>query len=158
MRSKKVILCVDDNELDLSVLRFILRTNGYTTLSARDGQEAMRIFAHTAVDLVLSNYAMPQMNGVQLIDRLKQIAAHIPMILLGDPRKIGSGSHQADALVSKRDCSSQELLERIRVMSARRKGPSTSTPGKHVSKSPSKPVTRAEILPFGKAHERSDQR
>jgi len=36
------------------------------------------------VDLVLADYAMPQMNGSQLIDRLKQIAGHVPMILLGD--------------------------------------------------------------------------
>ena len=78
MRPKKVILCVDDNEQELSVLTFMLATNGYRVVSATTGQEAIEIFADTAVDLVLADYAMPQMNGNQLIDRLKQIASHIP--------------------------------------------------------------------------------
>jgi CheY-like chemotaxis protein len=63
------------------------------------------------------------MNGNQLVDRLKQIAPHIPMILLGDPQKMGCEMHAADALLAKKNCSAQELLERIKVMSARKRGP-----------------------------------
>lgn len=123
MRPKKVILCVDDNEQELSVLKFMLSTNGYRVLSASNGREAMEIFAETAVDLVLSDYAMPQMNGDQLVNRLKQMASHIPMILMGDPQKMGDHMHGADALLAKKNCTSHELLERIKVMSARKRGP-----------------------------------
>ena len=123
MRPKKVILCVDDNEQELSVLKFMLATNGYKVVSAVTGQEALRIFAETAVDLVLADYAMPQMNGSQLIDRLKLIASHVPMILLGDPQKMGGEMHAADALLAKKGCTAQELLERIKTMSARKRGP-----------------------------------
>jgi CheY-like chemotaxis protein len=45
MRPKKVILCVDDNEQELSVLKFMLATNGYRVLSALNGQEAIGMFA-----------------------------------------------------------------------------------------------------------------
>ena len=123
MRPKKVILCVDDNEQDLSVLKFMLATNGYKVLSAINGQEAIGIFAENLVDLVLDDFSMPQMNGDQLVMKLKQIAAHVPMILLGDPQKMNGELHGADALVGKKNCSSQELLERIKVMSARKRGP-----------------------------------
>ena len=123
MRPKKVILCVDDNEQELSVLKFMLATNGYRVVSATNGQEAIGIFAGTPVDLVLADYAMPQMDGNQLVDRLKQIAPHVPMILLGDPQKMGGEIHAADALLAKKNCSTQELLERIRLMSARKRGP-----------------------------------
>ena len=123
MRPKKVILCVDDNEQDLSVLTFLLATNGYRVLSAANAQEAIGIFAGTNVDLVLTDFGMPQMNGSQLVERLKRIAQHIPMILLGDPQKMGSEMHAADALLAKRNCSTQELLEKIKVMSARKRGP-----------------------------------
>jgi len=123
MRPKKIILCVDDNEQELSVLKFMLATNGYKVVSASTGQEAIGIFAGTAVDLVLANFALPQMNGNQLVGRLKQIAQHIPMILLGDPQKMGSDLHAADVLLAKKNCSAQELLERIKVMSARKRGP-----------------------------------
>jgi CheY-like chemotaxis protein len=123
MRPKKVILCVDDNEQELSVLSFMLATNGYRVVSACSGQEAIGLFAEMQVDLVLADYAMPQMNGDQLVNRLKQIAGHVPMILLGDPQKMGGEIHAADALLAKKHCSSQELLERIKVMSARKRGP-----------------------------------
>ncbi len=123
MRPKKIILCVDDNEQDLSVLKFMLATNGYRVVSASNGQDAIGIFSETQVDLVLTDFAMPQMNGNQLVDRLKQIAAHVPMILLGDPQKMGGDIHAADALLAKKNCSPQELLERIKVMSARKRGP-----------------------------------
>ena len=123
MRPKKIILCVDDNEQELSVLAFMLSTNGYRVVSACTGQEAIGIFSEMQVDLVLSDFGMPQMNGNQLIDRLKQIASHVPMILLGDPQKMSSEMHAADALLAKKNCTPQELLERIKVMSARKRGP-----------------------------------
>jgi DNA-binding response OmpR family regulator len=123
MRPKKVILCVDDNEQELSVLKFMLTTNGYKVVSASNGQEAIGIFAETPVDLVLADYGLPQMNGSQLVGRLKQVAAHVPMILLGDPQRMGGEMHAADALLAKKTCSPQELLERIKVMSARKRGP-----------------------------------
>jgi DNA-binding response OmpR family regulator len=66
---------------------------------------------------------MPQMNGDQLVSRLKQIGTHVPMILMGDPQKMAGLMHGADALLAKKTCSPQELLERIKVMSARKRGP-----------------------------------
>jgi CheY-like chemotaxis protein len=72
---------------------------------------------------VLADYSMPQMNGSQMIDRLKALASHIPMILLGDPQRMSGEMHAADALLAKKNCCAQELLERIKVMSARKRGP-----------------------------------
>jgi CheY-like chemotaxis protein len=123
MRPKKIILCVDDNEQELSVLTFTLSTNGYRVVSATNAEEAINIFADTQVDLVLTDYAMPRMNGAQLVGRLKQIGPHVPMILLGDPQRMGGEIHAADALLAKKNCSPQELMERIKVMSARKRGP-----------------------------------
>lgn len=123
MRPKKIILCVDDNEQDLSVLKFLLHTNGYRVVSATNGQEAIGIFADTAVDLVLSDFGMPQMNGDQLVRSLKEIAAHVPMILLADPQKMSGDVYAADAILAKKQCSPEELLGRIKLMSARKRGP-----------------------------------
>ncbi|HKF45957.1 MAG TPA: response regulator [Terracidiphilus sp.] len=123
MRPKKIILCVGNNEAEIGVLAFMLATNGYRALSAHNGQEAIELFNEHAVDLVLTDFQMPPMNGDQLIRRLKQIASHVPMIMLGDPLKMGDQLHGADALLAKKNCSSLELLERIKVMSARKRGP-----------------------------------
>lgn len=127
MRPKKVILCVDDNEQDLSVLSFMLVTNGYRVFSAVTAQEAIGMFTATEVDLVLANAAMPQMNGTQLAKRLKQINSHVPIVLLGDPQAMDSEMHAADALLAKKNCSPLELLERVKRMSARKRGPRKGT-------------------------------
>jgi two-component system, OmpR family, response regulator CpxR len=123
MRPKKVILCVDDNEQELSVMKFMLTTNGYKVVSATSAQEAVSVFADAAVDLVLADHSLPQTSGSQLVDRLKRMAPHVPMILLGDPQKMGSEIHLADALLAKKGCSPTDLLERIKIMSARKRGP-----------------------------------
>jgi CheY-like chemotaxis protein len=127
MRPKKIILCVNDNEQELSVMSFMLNTNGYRVVPAISGQEAIEIFSGMQVDLVLADYSMPQMNGGQLLNRLKQIASHVPMILLGDPQAMGGQIHVADALLAKKQCSPQELLERVKIMSARKRGPRKGT-------------------------------
>lgn len=126
MRPKKVILCVNHNEQELSVLKFMLSTNGYRVFAATSGQEAVDVFSGLQVDLVLADYGLPQMGGKQLVERLKRIAGHVPMILLGDPgagAPVGGDLHVADAMLAKKNCSAQELLERIKVMSARKRGP-----------------------------------
>lgn len=124
MRPKKVILCVDDNEQELSVLKFMLSTNGYRVLGALNGQEAIAIFSNAAqIDLVLIDSNMPQMSGGQLAERLKRMASHVPMILFSETQAPGAEIHVADAMLVKRNCTTQELLERIKVMSARKRGP-----------------------------------
>lgn len=123
MRPKKVILCVDDNEQELSVLAFMLSTHGYRVLSACNGRDALGLFTEHPVDLVLADVTMPQMSGDQLVGQLKQIASHVPMILLGDPQKMNGQIHAADALLAKKACSPLELLERVKIMSARKRGP-----------------------------------
>ena len=124
MRPKKVILCVDDNEQELSVLKFMLATNGYRVLAAATGQEAIAIFSTAPqIDLVLSDTTMPQMSGGQLVERLKRMRGHVPMILLGDAQSVNGEIHVADAMIAKKNCSTLELLERIKVMSARKRGP-----------------------------------
>lgn len=127
MRPKKVILCVNHNEQELSVLKFMLSTNGYRVFAATTGQEAVDIFSGLQVDLVLADHGLPQMGGKQLVERLKRIAGHVPMILLGDPQAAGGELHVADAMLAKKNCSAQELLERIKVMSARKRGPRKGT-------------------------------
>jgi len=124
MRPKKVILCVDDNEQELSVLKFMLATNGYRVLAASNGQEAIAVFATAPqIDLVLTDTTMPQMSGGQLVERLKRMRGHVPMILLGDAQAASGELHVADAMLARKNCSPQELLERIKVMSARKRGP-----------------------------------
>lgn len=68
-RPKKVILCVDHNEQDLSVLRLVLETHGYRVMVAESGQSAIASFCNFGhdIDLVLVDFVMPGMSGSQII-------------------------------------------------------------------------------------------
>ncbi len=70
-----------------------------------------------------SRDALPAAGEPQLILKLKHIASHVPMVILGDPQKMNGQIHGADALLAKKTCSPQELLERVKIMSARKRGP-----------------------------------
>lgn len=123
MRPKKVILCVDDNAQDLSVLKFLLTTHGYMVYGAATAEEAIAYFGDKPMDLVLVKYAMPKLDGNQLVKKLKTMAAHVPMVLLGDMQQLNGQVHAAEALVNKKTCSTMELLDLIKRMSARKRGP-----------------------------------
>jgi CheY-like chemotaxis protein len=69
-----VILLVDDEPMIRNIARIVLEGEGYFTLSAADGEEALllsRKFPGT-IHLVLSDVSMPNMDGLQLRDRLGQ--------------------------------------------------------------------------------------
>lgn len=120
MRPKKVVLCVYKNEDELSVLSYMLHINCYRVLTASTAEEAIKIFATTQVDLVLAD---ADSGGFKIVDRLKQLASYIPMIVMGDPQTMSGHIYSADALLAKKTCSPQELLERIKVMCYRKRGP-----------------------------------
>ena len=120
------ILVVDDHGVVREgLIAMLKRQEGIRVLgSAASGEEAIDIFTEFAVDLVMTDYDMPHMNGTQPVNRLKQIAPHIPMIMLGDPRSMAGEMHSADALLCKKTIAPAEILERIKVMAARKRGPS----------------------------------
>ncbi|WP_263350058.1 response regulator [Acidicapsa acidisoli] len=135
MRPKKTILCVDDNEQTLSVRKFLLETRGYRVHTAINGHDAIALFSTTQIDLVLTDLGLPQMDGNALIGHLKEISPDIPMILTSETVRAGERSHRADAFLAKGCCSPADLIERIRVMSARKRGPR-----KAVQPLPSRPM------------------
>jgi two-component system, OmpR family, response regulator CpxR len=123
MRPKKTILCVDDNEQALSVRKFLLETRGYRVLTAVGSEKALEIFREGGIDLVLSDLIMPYMDGNELIRRMKELAPEVPAILISGSVKAFDRANRADAFLPKGACSPVEMLERIRVMVARKRGP-----------------------------------
>ncbi len=123
MRPKKTILCVDDNEQSLSVRKFMLETRGYRVLTALNGQQALEVFEKGGIDLVLSDVIMPQMDGNELVHRMKSMQPEVPMILMSGSVKAFERASHADAFLPKGACSPVEILERIRIMVARKRGP-----------------------------------
>jgi CheY-like chemotaxis protein len=123
MRPKKTILCVDDNEQALAVRKFLLETRGYRIVTAVCAHDALEIFRSGGIDLVLSDLLMPQMDGNEMVRRMKDFSPEVPMMLVSGMVKAFERASHADAFLPKGACSPVELLERIRVMIARKRGP-----------------------------------
>ena len=127
MRPKKVILCVDDNDQALSVRKFVFETRGYRVLTAKNAAEAIELYNGGRVDLVVTDLVMPHCNGNDLILQLKEIAPWVPAVLVSGSIKQFDPTTRADAFLPKGACSPQELLERIRVLLVRKRGPKKMT-------------------------------
>lgn len=123
MRPKKTILCIDHNEQSLSVRKFMLETRGYRVLTALDGENAIEIFCRGGIDLVLSALVMPSLDGNELVGRMKEISPEVPMVLFSGTVKAFERASRADAFLPRGACSPVEVLERIRLLMARKRGP-----------------------------------
>ena len=82
--NKKTILVADDESHILNVVSLKLRNAGYRVLTARDGQEALELAQQERPDLIITDYHMPALSGLELCRRLKQDPAtgSIPAIML----------------------------------------------------------------------------
>jgi CheY-like chemotaxis protein len=126
MRPKKTILCVDDNEQALSVRKFLLETRGYKVVAVTSGAEALAVLRKTAqgsVDLLLTDLSMPLMDGNDLIQQAKQLHPALPVLLLTGSTKQFDRPTRADVYLGTGADSPLELLERVRVLVARKRGP-----------------------------------
>lgn len=123
MRPKKTILCVDDNEQTLAVRKFLLETRGYRVTAVPNAHEALERFMEGGIDLVLGDLLMPGMDGNEMVRRMKEIAPEVPMILISGSVKTFDRANRADAFLPKGASTPVEMLERIRVMIARKRGP-----------------------------------
>ena len=80
----KTILVADDESHILHVVSLKLRNAGFRVVTARDGQEAFEMAQQEHPDLVITDYHMPQLSGLELCRKLKQDPAtqNIPAIML----------------------------------------------------------------------------
>ena len=126
MRPKKTILCVDDNEQILSVRTFLLETRGYRVVALLNPHEALETISKSlpgSIDLLLCDLIMPQMDGNELVRRAKQLHPGLPsMIVSGTVNAFDRAVH-ADVFLPKGASSPAEMIERIRVLVARKRGP-----------------------------------
>jgi two-component system, OmpR family, response regulator CpxR len=126
MRPKKSILCVDDNEQVLSVRKFLLETRGYRVVAVESAQAALDLIMHTVpgtFDLLLSDLIMPQMDGNELVRRAKQYHPGLPAMIVSGTVNAFDRASAADVFLPKGACSPVEVLERVRVLVARKRGP-----------------------------------
>ncbi len=78
----ETVLIVDDERNYPPILSAVLEEEGFETLTANSGQEALNILENSDVDIVLTDMKMPAMDGIELLERVKESDPDIPVIMM----------------------------------------------------------------------------
>jgi len=112
------VLVVDDEELLRNLLVTTLRRDRYKVLAAESGAAAVEILKNNKVALVVSDIAMPEMDGFKLLVHIKEIDISMPVILMS-----GRGKYSRDSAVSlgaddfiPKPFNNTEILTRVRAL------------------------------------------
>jgi two-component system alkaline phosphatase synthesis response regulator PhoP len=109
------ILVVDDNVDSLTIIRSMLESRGYTVRAAQSGPEALAQLEREVPDLVLLDVMMPEMSGLEVLERLRSAhaTAKVPVIMvtakMQDDDLMAGYQHGADYYITK-PCTSNQLL------------------------------------------------
>ena len=92
-------------------------------LAFNNGEQALEAFRNGSVDLVLTDLMMPGVDGSRLIEEVKRLSPHTPAVLLSGRVKIYERETLADVFLPKGMYEPVDLLERIRLLLVRKRGP-----------------------------------
>ena len=114
----KRVLVVDDEVHIVHVVAIKLRNNGYEVISADNGEEAYELACREKPDIIVTDYQMPVMTGLELVEKLRQYeeTQDIPVIMLTARSFVIPKEQQEELRIS--DClskpfSPKELLGNI---------------------------------------------
>ena len=90
--TRATILLVDDEELVRHGTAELLKDLGYDVVCAASGSEALSLLRHPGeIDVLVTDYLMPGMNGVELIQEVRRLAPEMPALLITGYSNIASG-------------------------------------------------------------------
>jgi two-component system chemotaxis response regulator CheY len=115
----KKILIADDSESIREVLAYSLQNAGYEVLLASDGMEALKYFDGRTIDLLLTDYHMPNVNGLDLIYQVRQFEQYkyLPILVLTTENQIEIMKEARDAGATgwlTKPFSTEKLLQTLR--------------------------------------------
>jgi CheY-like chemotaxis protein len=98
------ILLIDDSRNGLLVRSALLEDMGCAVEMADNGEEGLKLFQSKCFDVVVTDYRMPGMNGVEVIAKIREIQPHARIILLSkmaEPLGLNEANTGADAVLAK---------------------------------------------------------
>ena len=118
------IMVVDDNDNTRKLTNTVLRQNGYDTVCACDGEEALEVMDKVHIDLIILDIMMPKMNGFELTRTLRECGWETPILMVTAKeshidKKEGFLSGTDDYMVKPVD--DEEMLLRIAALLRRSK-------------------------------------
>jgi CheY-like chemotaxis protein len=134
LSSTPSVLLVDDNHDGLLVRRSLLEEVGCSVQIAIDGEQGLKLFEGSSFDVVVTDYRMPRMNGVELIQKIRELDPDAHVILLSgfvEPLGLTEQNTGADAVIVKSSNEPAHLVRCVKrlVNHALRKPPGSQKSG-----------------------------
>ena len=76
------ILVIDDKATQRDVLNGYLKKKGYKIFSSSSGQEGIDIVKNNPIDIILSDFKMPDLNGIEVLEQIKKINPEISFVIV----------------------------------------------------------------------------
>jgi CheY-like chemotaxis protein len=111
------VLLVDDSRDGLLVRRALLEEQGLQVQVARSGQEGLELFEQFHFDVVVTDYRMPVMTGIELIRRIREKKPHTRVVLLSgvvEPLGLNEENTGADAVIAKNSNEPAHLIRWVK--------------------------------------------
>jgi CheY-like chemotaxis protein len=128
-KTNRRILVVDDNELGSLARRGVLNELGHEVAIATTPEGALELFQKESFDLVVTDYKMPVMDGVELIRQIREIRPQMPVVLLSgftDTLGLSEQNTGANAVIQKSSNEVQNLIRSVNRLLAAPKKPAAS--------------------------------
>lgn len=115
---KTKILVVEDDELTLKIVDFVLKKNNFEVITAKDGADAIKRFDKIQPDLVIADIMLPYKSGLEVAHHIKTKSPNTPLVILSSLGEEESTVEDAfelnvDDFISK-PFSPNELLLRVK--------------------------------------------
>lgn len=121
MGSSPTILCIDDEPAVLAMEKALLESAGFRVLAFSSGREAINVFGSEDVDVVLMDYWLPGMNGIQVAQVMKKLKPGVLILFLSAFSELpGETAGLAYGWITKGETGPEELLSQLRALVARR--------------------------------------
>ena len=119
MTIREKILIVEDEKSIAHFISTILTTNGYETILAKTGTEAMTMLSSHCPDLVILDLGLPDMDGIEVLKRTRAAGKRLPIIMLTAKSEVSDKVEGLDAGANDyltKPFAAKELLARIRAI------------------------------------------
>lgn len=116
LRGTQTILMVDDEDLLLTMGEMVLSSFGYRVITANNGQRAVELLEENAarIDLLITDMVMPKMSGRELIEKVRYLAPHLPIICTSGYVRSKSAEENSSEIYLQKPFSSQDLLLKVK--------------------------------------------
>jgi two-component system, OmpR family, response regulator len=126
------VLLVDDSRDGLLIRRALLEEQGFTVQVARNGEEGLKLFEGCRFDVVVTDFHMPKMTGIEMIGRIRALSPQARIVLLSravETQGLTEENTGADAVIAKNSAEAAHLVRTVNRLAHRapaRKKPAAS--------------------------------